>query len=574
MKKYLKNREGMALPMVLVLMTIVMVLAAAMGMFAYSSYTSVRWMRAEKRAYYLAKAGVEAAAHAYQNAVSKTSGAYDDLGRYGEFTNIDKFVAVSEDSSARITTNRVYLTFSSSSDNDGTLFERLAFKAYTPEQAASDTNIIGYFDVEIGNGTDYVKIKNSDGTEGKQEVAVKVIKATAVCDDRTQVSFGYISPTETVSPNVLYNEEGYLSRDGISKEDAGKVGAANDKFIKTTGKIRYDEIDVGDESNPWARFFKGAIMWVFKMFNQTERTYDVFTKTSDANMVLQKPAKSQDLKTNDDVDNFYIFATAGDLFLDNVGLEVTPTKGEYASIGLYGDEIVVDGDITMEVFYTDTDGIFNGSIINTIANRYRLGTVVIGDATMVGPERTDPVPVSKGGLQYKGHSVPANKIYFNGTVYVKIYSMGGKTETYRVFNAGDMAYFYGGYSTSGTLDNKTVETRGVDLLKYFIDAVLCEKDGHVYGEALKKKMKSINDLYYGTNNTGNASKGYDNGSEYFADGTVLVRKINVKYSTNGLVKVDEIDGKQYGSVMDIMQPSPIDVSTITWGKPRGATDFD
>ena len=98
-----------------------------------------------------------------------------------------------------------------------------------------------------------------------------------------------------------------------------------------------------------------------------------------------------------------------------------------------------------------------------------------------------------------------------------------------------------------------VEAKGVDLLKYFVDAVIAEKDGYNYGEALKKKMRRINELYYG---------GED--SSYFTNNTVLVRKIQVDYNANGQVKVDG----GYGTVMDIIQPSPTDSTSLTWGRPR------
>ena len=138
---------------------------------------------------------------------------------------------------------------------------------------------------------------------------------------------------------------------------------------------------------------------------------------------------------------------------------------------------MIDGDITMEVYYTNPNSLLGGGLTATlemIGNRFRLGTVILGDASKLGTDRRDPVPLNKGGLQYNGATVPANKVYFNGNVYVKIYTQGGSTETYRVFNAGDMAYFYGSYTVTGNAGSEPVESRGIDLLKYFIDAVLEE----------------------------------------------------------------------------------------------------
>lgn len=561
MKKYLKNKEGMALPMVLIIMTVLSLFATGLALYAHNSYLSVRWMNEEKRAYYLARAGVEAASYAYQNAVTKTSANYDNLNKYGDFSEIDKLVTVSEKSDALITTNKVYLRYSTSGENEGTRWDGLEFKTYASEnEAVADTSCIGYFEVQIGNGIDKITVGESNGTATPQDVDVKVFKAKAVCGERSQVAFGYITPADNVSSMELYDDKGYLFTTGVTKEEAEKNGT-NGQFIKTDKYISYDTKieDAGDGF--FTRLFKGIIKGIFKALKQDGRNISLFVKTGEGNVVLSKPENSKYIKANPNKDNFYVFATTGNLFLDNVGIESIPTKGYYSSIGLYGDQIVIDGDITMEVYYTNPNSLLGDRLTSTIAmigNRFRLGTVVLGDASALGTDRQDPVPPNKGGLQYSGDSVPANKVYFNGNVYVKIYTQGGSTETYRVFNAGDMAYFYGGYTITGKAGSDEVQAKGVDLLKYFIDAVLADKDGFKYGEALKQKLRKVNELYYGGTE-----------ASYFTENTVLVRKIQVDYNANGQVKVDG----GYGTVMDIIQPSPTDSTSLTWGRPRGGDVF-
>ena len=561
MKKYLKNKEGMALPMVLIIMTVLSLFATGLALYAHNSYLSVRWMNEEKRAYYLARAGVEAASYAYQNAVTKTTANYDNLEKYAHFSEIDKLVTVSEKSDALITTNKVYLRYSTSNENAGTRWGGLEFKTYASEsEAVADTSCIGYFEVQIGNGKDKITVGESNGTATEQDVDVKVFKAKAVCGERSQVAFGYITPADNVSSMELYDNNGYLFKTGVTPEEA-KENGTNGQFIKTTKYISFDS-DISDSGDGFfQRLLKGIIKGVFKHFYGPGRNIDLFVKTGEGSVVLSKPANSKYIKANPNTDNYYVFATTGNLYLDNVGIESIPTKGYYSSIGLYGDQIVIDGDITMEVYYTNPNSILGSALTSTlemIGNRFRLGTVILGDASALGTDRRDPVPLNKGGLQYNGASVPANKVYFNGNVYVKIYTQGGSTETYRVFNAGDMAYFYGGYTVAGTVGSDEVEAKGVDLLKYFVDAVIAEKDGYNYGEALKKKMRKINELYYG---------GED--SSYFTNNTVLVRKIQVDYNANGQVKVDG----GYGTVMDIIQPSPTDSTSLTWGRPRGGDVF-
>lgn len=563
MKKYLDNKKGMALPMVLIIMTILMILGTGLAVIAYNSYVSVRWMNAEKKAYYLSRAGVEAAAYAYQNATTKTSAHYGKLNEYASYSEFDKLVTVSE-SGTKLTTNRVYLCYSTSDANEGTTWDGLAFKTYASEsEALADEGYIGYFEVEIGEGIDKVSVE-ADGSRTEQDVKVKVFRCKAVCDDKTNVMFGYIIPPESSTSLQLYDADGYLSTDAVTKEEA-KANGSGGKFIVTNKTIVYNT-DITDPNDSWlTRFFKGVVKAVFNFLNETTRDIPMYFKTSEGNVILTKPANSKNIKVNPDKDNFYVFATTGNLFLKETGISATPTKGYYASIGLYGDQIVVDGDITMEVFINNPDSLLPDAIqttMDTIGNRFRLGTVVIGDASSLGTSRVDPVPVSKGGLKYNGNSVPANKIYFNGNVYVKIYTQGAATETYRVFNAGDMAYFYGAYSAQGKLSEEAFETRGLDLLKYFVDAVLAEKDGHVYGEALKRKMREINELYYG---------GVD--SSYFTNDNVFVRKIQVEYDASGNVYVDKIDGVQYGNIDDILQPDGTDSSSIVWGRPRGGDVF-
>ncbi|MGN0569838.1 MAG: hypothetical protein ACI4N4_04960 [Candidatus Fimenecus sp.] len=562
MKKYLKNKEGMALPMVLIIMTILSLFATGLAMYAHNSYLSVRWMNEEKRAYYLARAGVEAASFSYQNAVSKTSANYNNLAKYADFTAIDKLLTVSENSDEIIKTNKVYLRYSTSGENEGTRWDGLEFKTYSSDsEAIADTSCIGYFEVQVGNGTDKINVGESNGNTTEQDVDVKVFRAKAVCGERSQVAFGYITPSDNVSSMELYDDDGYLFTTGVTKEEAEQNGT-NGQFVKTNKTIYFDTdiIDSGDGF--FTRLGKGIILWVFQMLYPDGRNIDIFVKTGEGNVILSKPLNSKHIKANPNKDNFYVFATTGNLFLDNVGIESIPTKGYYSSIGLYGDQIVIDGDITMEVYYTNPNSLLGDRLASTlemIGNRFRLGTVVLGDASALGTDRRDPVPLNKGGLQYNGASVPANKVYFNGNVYVKLYTQGGSTETYRVFNAGDIAYFYGAYTVTGNAGSEPVESRGIDLLKYFIDAVLADKDGFKYGEALKQKLRKVNELYYGGTE-----------ASYFTDDNVLVRKIQVDYKANGQV---EVDGG-YGSVMDIIQTSPTDSTSLTWGRPAGGDVFE
>ncbi len=601
-KSSLKSKDGMALPMVLVVMLVLTMLGTALYMLAWNSYMTVRYMNDQKKAYYYARAGVEFAAYAYQVADVQATEAGSDASN---------LITFSDSEGAVIKTNTIYVV---PTENGGTgKWKGLSFSA-TPTSTA-----IGEINVDIGNGIDYVDITDSEGVTTKTPNKVKAFRAGAksyisqleIDSDGNVTNAGsmetvsgfasaYLAATETAEPLSFYDKKGVLSTESYTSADinAGSVTSADkkSKFLNVSKTVDISGTDITPSSD--RRFFlfrlleilrKSIIKSIFERFYGSSIQIDTYIKTAEGNLILSKPEDSNLIKTREKAHNYYIFATPEDLFLSGCGLNVTPTKGYYNSVGLYGDEIVIDGDIIMGVYYVKTDGFGSGinTIIQTLGNRYRLGTVMLGEGSNYLTTRKDPLPIDKGGIKFKGVTVPANKVYFNGNVYVKIFNQGGSTETYRVFNAGDMAYFYGGYSESGKVDGSDVEAKGIDLLKYFLDAVIDGAEGFNYGSALADKAKAINELYY----TGTVSDAaYKANSEdytetasdtkyqfregdptpYFNENTVLVRKIQVQYGNGGKV---EVDGG-YGSILDIVQPSNIGSTNIKWGIPEGGSIFN
>lgn len=601
LKSSLKNKDGAALPTVLIVMLILTMFGTVLYMLAWNSFMTVRSMNAQKKAYFFSRAGVEFAAYAYQIAEGEVSDTDTSAGQLITFSNTENAI---------IKTNKIYVIPDS---NAGTgKWDGLSFSA-TPTSTA-----IGEISVEIGNGVDYVDITDADGVTTKTPNKVKSFRAcgksyvsTPNIDSNgnmvnadsiesvVQYTSAYLSTTETAKPLSFYDANGILSTDSYTADDvnAGTVTPADkkNKFLKVTKTVDINGTNVTPSSN--RRFFifrflevlrKSIIKSIFEFFYGSSVTVDMYIKTADGNLILSKPENSAMIKTRDKAHNYYIFATPEDLFVD-CGLNVVPTKGNYNSVGLYGDEIVIDGDIIMGVYYVKTSGFGSttNAIFQTIGNRYRVGTVMLGEGSNFLTTRPDPLPADKGGLRVEGVSVPANKVYFNGNVYVKIFNQGGATETYRIFNAGDMAYFYGGYSEDGTIDGASVSAKGVDLLKYFLDAVIDGEGGFNYGDALIEKAKAINELYYtGTVSkeayTANSTNYVESGSEasyqfregdptpYFNKDTVLIRKIEVQYAANGEVTVDG----GYGSVLDLVQPSNIGATNIKWGTPEGGSVFN
>lgn len=601
-KSSLKNKDGAALPTVLVAMLILTMFGTVLYMLAWNSFMTVKNMSAQKKAYFFSRAGVEFAAYAYKVAEGEASDVSAGAGQLITFSNTENAI---------VKTNTIYVI--PDSDAGTGKWKGLSFSA-TPTSTA-----IGEISVEIGNGIDYVDITDADGVTTKTPNKVKSFRAygksyiTApqidsngvmtnadTIESAVQYTSAYLSTTETAEALSFYDANGVLGTSSYTSEDveAGRVTPADKKtkFLKVTKTVDISGTDVKPSSN--RRFFifrllevlrKSIIKTIFEYFYGSSVTVDLYIKTADGNLILSKPENSNLIKTRDKAHNYYIFATPEDLFLDDCGLNVVPTKGNYNSVGLYGDEIVIDGDIIMGVYYVKTSGFGSGinSIIQTIGNRYRVGTVMLGEGSNNLTTRIDPLPVDKGGLKCGGVTVPANKIYFNGNVYVKIFNQGGATETYRVFNAGDMAYFYGGYAEDGTVDGASVSAKGVDLLKYFLDAVIDGKGGFNYGSALVEKAKAINELYYTGTVSPNAYKQNKDSyvesepeskyqfregdpTPYFNDDTLLIRKIEVKYGNKGDITVDG----GYGSVLDLVQPSNIGATNIKWGIPEGGSVFN
>lgn len=569
MKKYLKNNQGMALPMVLIIMLILTVLAATVGTYASQSLRTVRYMNAQKQAYYLARAGVEAGAFAYQNATTKTTSNFDNNDSFKNglvgFNNVDKFVSVIEDSDEKITSNKVYLVYDGDNENEGTMWEGLKFSKTATE------NAIGYFSIEIAGG-EQKTIVNDNGVEKPVLKPVVEFRSTAVCyngsgAEVTSVSTGYMYPGQKVDSETCYGADGYLSTD------------VNDFDNHDTKTISYDEAQFNTKTGRWwQRLKNGLLKLAFNIMKASglipaQENITVYEMIGAGDLILTRPSDDVgEIKINDGTNNFYIFSTSGSLILEDTGLYVEPTKGKYATIGLYGSDIVVDGDITMSVYHVNTSGFFSNTktLIATIGNRFRLGTVMIGNGLESGGEWAEYLTYNNGGITDQNGKTITNgsRIFFNGNVNVKIYSQGASTETYRVFSAGDVCLFNGVYEVTNTdtSSDKEVATRGIDLLKYFLDAVIAEEEGFLYGDSAKKKMTQIRDLYYGdpanTQSPGEPS--------YFEDGQRPLRKLDVNLGASNV----SIDGKALTYKVGekelleyIQQPTPTSSFKINWGKP-------
>lgn len=578
MKKYLNNKNGMALPMVLIIMAILMTFATSLALFAYDSLLSVKWMSNEKKAYYLSRAGIEAASYAYQVA-STGSTDYRDKSNLDSLDSLSKVVAAAKagapvangtEYSAPVKSNTIYAYYTTD-DQEGNRFSGIQFKA---NGNLNDDYCIGSFVVEIGKGIDLRQYKAPSGDTYEQSTLdVVAFRCTASCGDdsnrRYRTTYAYISETESASRKLLYDDYGVLKPESFTKEPEVKINL-------NTGETNYSTNGTGvlgfiQNIN---NFFKGLFkQLLINILGGPTKKIQPYSFAHSGSLILDTPLKAKTIKApgtviekNDNVvDHLYVVQTSENLFV-KAGIDASAEKTGFTAIGLYGDQIVVDGDITMEVYITNPDGILaNNPLTLTIAqSRFRIGTVIIGNATESG-RQTDPV----GGIKYvddKGKTVVpdgVNKIFFNGNVNLKVYTQGSNTQTYRVFSAGDIAYFYGSYTTAAgqqTVDGTTQQggSKGIDLLKFFIDASLADLEGFKQNDATKRKLEQIKKLYYASDDSTNYEP-YVTG-----DGkTVLMRKIIVEERNDGYY----VDGSK-SNIKEIIQPSEGAGAKITWGRPR------
>ena len=590
MKKYIKNKEGMALPMVLTIMTILMLFASSMAIYSYSSLRAVRYLSNEKKAYYLARAGVESGAFAYQQAVGAIGGENNETVQ----KLVDQAQGRGENGNKAVTTERVYLVDEKDPANENTPWENLKF---TETQPVNNIGVLGYFDIEMGWGVDSVLITQESNDEKNQNDPTKtnfikkekaervvVVKATAVCgfgDDEVQqtVSAFVIDPTIIENTSALYNEKGEL-----------KIGTEAEKvFNKKTEIIYADQLE--NKNYPgFIGFFRNLLRSLGDKLIKliwpdvaTGQQVDFYYKTSTGSLVLGKPAKGKNLTCNVNENGFYAFSATGDLFLDGLGINAapgrrlhgtifTPGKSNFVSIGLFGDEIVVDGDITMYAYVTDSRyNTQHQDNLVMLQNKFYMGTVLIGDANVNPPDRFDTVSPKDGGICVNGKAVPVNKIFFNGGVYLKVKTRWGSEETYKVFNSGDIAYFYGQYEeTSNNGGQGDTTARGIDLMKYFVDAVLADAEGYHYGESVKKKMRDIRRMYYGydENKKGDYKSYFTDTKIPTENQTRLVRKLQVSYKG----KTPKVDG-DVKNVAQLVPPSPLDEAAVIWGAPKYGSLF-
>lgn len=506
-KEQLNNNRGVALSMVIVLLFVMTVLGSAMYAYSMQSLKVLQFGTSRQKAEYLARSGIEASVFMYQDAMLQ----YDDVPEIHEF--IDASTHDDDNTTDEtITSNWVYLLKDGKTYVDGG-----ADASPTPPAEP----YIGCFRVTVTNDKKtYSMPKPPDNTPVEKTEYIKRFTAVGRCGGAVSTKKAYIVPLVDITGKGWVSEQGILQLDKAKDDETS---------IIETGTISIDcglidklVTQLGKWFDPEGKYIKGRVQ------NQPMQL-----GCTSGNMVIAKPKDSETIRfAQDGKDHISGFITLSNLFVE-CNLDVQPEKTHFNALYLRGNQIVIDGEINMYVYdpgvNPDTVLGMIGGVITKIARNYRFSTVVLGTPSSKGTTVTDPMPTALGGLGACG------KVYFGDNVYVNIITRNA-TRKYKIFSAGDICYFDGDFMLGDVY-------YGVDLLKYFLDTRLEERE---YAETVLTQLERIRAFYYPE------EKSKDFYSNYAKDGkTPSMRKIDVK--KNG-----------YDSIVDTILPSSGDASYIIW----------
>lgn len=539
LKSSLKSKEGMALPGVLMIFLALTLFASAMYVMAMTSFREVRYMSEGKKAEYLAQAGVEAAAYAFQTAVNKR----DNNSDY------DTFITNTTNNTDSVITSKspVYMVWYGSG-NPSNPDEKYGFiSGSTPEETEAkvqefvntygEENVIGSFEVELKNGEktyDQFKMITYDAdnpsaaTENDKielKASTKIIRATghSYNGDNAYVKSAYI-PNPKQASGVYYGDDGIIKNDSTDQNNSQltKVGV-----FKTQSKLTIKTNIFGSAS-----------------IDLQKREIPVNLAYCAGNMILGKPKSADEIKFSSDKDNIMIFAGMNDLFVQTA-VNVEPGQKHFNYLFLRGNNIVVNGDIELYAYGFTRNTNLNltaniGTMADLIAGKYRFGTVILGTPSKAGGTVVDPV--NNNSVYNFGQ---CGRIYFGGNVYVNIEFPSVGVYRYKAFSAGDAYYFDD--DAKRTTDANLESPFGIDLFKYFLDKAIAEQS---YSPNVIRRFEDLINTYYNVN-------GEENATQY-----VQVDE-NGKIIKDAMRKIDR-DKFSKDKFSDLIPPDPIGSVSIVY----------
>lgn len=509
MKRQLKDNRGVALSMVMILLSVMTVLGGVIYAYTMQSIKTLQYGTDRQKAEYLARSGIEASVFMYQDAMLQ----YDKSEEIRQFLDASHYDKDAQEDHP-IVTNWVYLLADGKTFADG---------GSGDEPTPPNEDYIGYYRVTITNDEKEYEMPTGDGgTETKIEY-IKRFKCVACCGDRAATRQAYIVPLVDITGKGWVSPQGVLQLDSSKSDETSII--AQDTISIDCGLIDRLVTAVADLFDPDRRYVNGRI-----------KNQPLYVGATSGNMVIAKPKEADVIRfeSGDKHDHITGLVSLSNLFVE-CGIDVEPDKKHFNSLILRGNEIVIDGEINMYVYDPGVNkpnsllGVGPG-IITKIAGNYRYSTVVLGTPAELGTTVTDPMPISAGGLGMCG------KVYFGGDVYVNIITRNS-TRKYKVFSAGDICYFDGDFQIGG-------KPYGVDLLKYFLDTSIAEGN---YASTVLQQFERTREFYYPN---------------------ATVQEVYSKYkrgNTPPSMRVIDLDkNKLYDTVAETVPPSSGDASYIIW----------
>ncbi len=575
MKTKLKQNGGFAIVYVIFFLMVLSLMGTAMYLYSVTSLRSVRFLSDRKKAEYLAQAGVESAAYAYQMTFSSTD-AND---------NRTKLRTGTTDDGHKINSNEVYMIYNDS---------KYQFVDRNTAAANSD-KVIGKYKVEIETKSvseplELLKeVESSISSDGKSfESYVTEIHEV----QRYFTATGYVVDSNLTTIKASATKKAYMSEpvQGRGKYYPAATGIIDGSKGSGTKTVTYTDDDGNEKtaSVPVASNANFDIIGEYK--TGTTLTYKVslfnnipfigkyigvnftipITIRSDVvpvvmgytsgNMILDEPDNGV-IKFKGGQSNFVSLVGKNNLFL-NSHVDVTPDKSYFNILFLRGNNIIINGDIDIYVygFTRSTFSMFQKvtTLATALSGNYCMSTVVIGTsdqdtATVVDPyegEIYQRKSVSGTSTTYKAGYGRCGKVFFGGNVFVNVQVPNVGVYRYRAFSAGDIYYYDDNLpQAEGGRDGY-----GIDLLKYFFDYSFATRK---YSDNVLTRFSEVMGMYYSSVGTDSAITSYVTGKAENGTGVE-----NIGY--NAMRKIDRKQFVGIDSLTSLIPPSQNDAANLIW----------
>ena len=573
-KLQINFKSGMALPAVLIILMIVSVLGTALYAYSMQSIRSVRFASDAKKSEYLARAGVESAAFAYQQATNLVS-----KSEVNSFFN-----SLYANDSNKIESNKIYLVWSENN-----------YKYVLESQVGNyeDRNIIGYFKVTVDevskeeaiNVANFQAVTGSEGNTVASKInettknirtGIKIFTAVGYAGDSSRTRTAYLDNSVLCS-NLYYGADGVVdgkyTDEGTYGGHTTALNSASTPFVqsgsyKTASSIQFK--------------WKWLSNWFPRWFSNPDpvtvasETIPFALAYSAGNLIVNEPSDNKNtISFVKNQSNFVSFVAMNNCFVQT-NVDTEPSNGRFNSIVFKGKEVVIEGNVDLYAygFTRSTTGLAKNvaQLNDMLSRRYRYGTVTVACLDGYSADnRYNTAPYKYGR---------SGKVFFGGNVYVNITMPSVGTYRYRAYSSGDAYYFDADYKNSrktllGLTDGSLATDAGnggIDLFRYFLEKSIATNR---YSRNVLGRFSDVLDFYYGNSGDektltvkGNlATRAYVQyriDSDGFSTGEILY---------DAMRKIDNSAGNDYGDrLVSVIPPNPGDASALKWGKPEVVDD--